>query len=184
MKHASFLHHGKLSYSFLSTNQLPTFDPLHFSILWNFSMSSLNVTVLPMSLPLWHFHPFHYNNFPISHLVLFCCCCCLIVFYTFICWTIPPFSLSIFVKCHMVLSLGGKYATQLACFAVYIRCIVTNHWQTVRSDVIGYLSWCSFVIYILIMWTEQLAAKSVFYVIIQLIYCGNWHLNHIFGQWC
>lgn len=60
---ASLLYRGKLSYSFISLDWLPTFYPLHFQsykislrapLIWKFFLASL---------PLGHLHPFHHSLF-------------------------------------------------------------------------------------------------------------------------
>lgn len=92
------------------------------------------------------------------------------------CWTISIW-LSIFVKCHMCLSLGNKEATQT-------HTLLSVNWVTDARSPISKkkqqdwsLIMMASVTYV-DLWTKQLAARFVIYATSVITVC-NWYFNHI-----
>lgn len=151
-----------LSFSWSTFNIWPS----KFSILWNFSKSSFNVKVLPMSLPSVTFSFFRLQLAHFTFSVYFILVVTVFLLYFHL------LKNYIFLFIHFLKMSHGFITRRKICNTIStlsylclnrildVLCdqLLTN---CVRSDVIGHLSWCLFVIYIMLMWLEQSAAKSV-----------------------
>lgn len=102
-----------------------------------------------------------------------------------LCWATLS-QLSIFVKCHMDLSLGDKRQDSYMLYCLHElnnRCTVTNYQQPLKE-----VTW--FVtdqdMYLLFMWWftnwRESSKVSTAYNYSQLKSCGNWNLNCVFQR--
>lgn len=74
---------------------------------------------------------------------------------------------------------GLKGGNTTTCFAVCEqnnRWAATNHWWTKRSDIHGYWSWCTIVIYLVVCGLKSYW-QSLYFMQLQLINYSNWNLS-------
>lgn len=96
---------------------------------------------------------------------------------------------SIFIKCHMSLSLGDNEEHNRTLFCLYVNSTTDGQWPTGRLWKKKH-EWSLVTTNICYvhgdLWTEELAARFVLRAVTQLIRHSNWNLSHDvgWGNWC